>query len=312
MGLHFTDRRITDGVLNLLQNIYFYTGRWGFSVASFTGENEEYWEALPRRLRSALGNPRRLESIIAELEGLAEKAEERRMKHQILITKDGFQRKEVVVNEQLLSVLSALPHDLLGRCLRSLTSDEVLPAPARLVERHLGTKEQLIEPDFLVMADRHLLMGELKIKASSETSDTKYDANQLCNYLSLAVKSRQENTAELPQYFSHLVLLPTIEHRWFVRGREWVLELQTGPNRRMRIDPEACFTLAHGDKKQRYVTNGAHLASLLNDIPVFCRTYRDLADALYNASIGYPLEEHWRYLSGDLRDLAKIAFAGVA
>lgn len=311
MGVHFSDRRLIDGIIDLLRNVYYYTGRWGLSVASFTGQKTEYWEALPARLRAAEGHPRSLERIIVELHGLAERSAERRAKRQTLVRREGFQHKEVVVNEQLLAVLSALPYDLLAKFFRRLTSDSVLPAPARFVHRQLGSKEQLIEPDFLVMADRHLLMGEIKIKASRRTSDTKYDANQLCNYLSLVIKSRHGMTEGLPKQFSHLLLLPSIDHRWLVRGKDWVPDLQAGPDRRMEIDPDACFALAAADKKQRYVRSAAMLAGLLEEIPVYCRTYAELAHALRDAASGYPLGEHWDRLARELEEVARVASAGV-
>ena len=311
MGLHFTDRRLIDGIINLLRNVYYYTGRWGLSVASFTGQRMEYWEELPVRLRAAQGRPERLEKIITELEGLAGHSGERTAKRQSLVRRKGFQHKEVVVNEQLLAILSALPYDLLAAFFGRLTSDDLFSAPARFVERHLGTHEQLIEPDFLVMADGHLLMGEIKINASRGKSITRYDANQLFNYLSLVVKSRQGAAENLPNRFSHMLVLPTIDHRWLFRGREWAPHLQVGPDKRMKIDADACFALAEEDKKQRYITSAAALAALLDEIPVYCRTYDDLAHALCVASSGYPLKEHWDRLARELKELAGVASAGV-
>jgi hypothetical protein len=311
MRLQFTNRGMRDGIIAVLHNIYYYTGRWGLSVASFTGARTEYWQELPQRLRAVQNQPEQLEALIAELEALAKGASDRTAKRQALVKQDGFQQKEVVVNEQLLMVLAAFPAHLLAEGLRRLTGHELIPTPARLVDRHLGSGEQLIEPDFLVMADHHLLMGEMKIKAAGEISDTKYDPNQLCNYLSLAIKCRTEQSEGLPRQFSHLVLLPSIDHRWFVRGQEWVLELQTGPDRQMKIDAAACFALAENKKKQRYVTSAAALSSLLADIPVYCRTFKELAQAFGEAASGYPLEGHWIRLSGELEALASLAEAGV-
>lgn len=311
MGLKFTDRRLIDGIIDLLRNVYYYTGRWGLSVSSFTGKKTEYWEELPVRLQAAQAHPKDLEEIIAELQGLADGSPERREKRRTLVRRDGFQHKEVVVNEQLLAVMSALPGDLLAKFFRRLTSGDVLPAPARLVKRHLGTGEQLIEPDFLVMAADHLLMGEIKIKASPGKSDTRYDANQLCNYLSLVVKSRQEAAENRPKQFSHLLLLPSINHRWLVRGQDWIPHLQVGADKRMKIDPDACFALARQDKAQRYVTSAAILADLLDEIPVYCRTFNELVDALRDAASGYPLREHWERLAREVKGLAEVASAGV-
>ena len=161
------------------------------------------------------------------------------------------------------------------------------------------------------MAADHLLMGEIKTKAAPGNSDTTYDANQLCNYLSLVVKSRQEPGEGLPAQFSHVLLLPSIDYRWLARGQVWVPHLQLGADKRMKIDPDACFALARQDKAQRYVTSAAILADLLGEVPVYCRTFDELADALRDAAAGYPLREHWERLARELKGLAEVASAGV-
>ena len=311
MSLHFSDRKMGDAIIAVLKNVYYYTGRWRLSVASFTGKNTDYWKCLPQMLRQVLNQPKHLEKIIIELEELANNDSKRKEKHQALVKENGFQNMEVVVNEQLLTILSALPYDLLAKCLRILMSQVDLPAQARLVERHMGSGEQLIEPDFLVMAEQHLIMGELKVKGASKTSDTRYDANQLHNYLSLVVKCRAVQNESLPNKFTHLILLPSVEHRWFVRGDEWVTELQTSTDRRMKINPATCFAIANKDKKQRYVKSATTLSALLDEVPVYCRTFGDLAEAFGKAVSGYPLEEHWLRMQKELEELAVLASAGV-
>jgi hypothetical protein len=310
-GITFRQRKIADGFTATLHNIYYYTGRWGLSVRSFTGEHWKYWEALPGKLREAQASPQALAMIIHELEGLALKSEERRIRRESLVRDGGFCKKEVVINEQVLAILAALPHPLLSAAFRSLTFQGALPEEGKLVERELPTGEQLIEPDFLILGGRQLLMGELKVKADSRTGDTKYDANQLYNYLSLAVKCLSEDRNDMPNRFSHIILVPSVEPRWFVRGQLWITDLQAGPDRHMQFNIETTHQLAQKSKSQQYITDVLRLGEVITDIPVYCRSYFDLADALERVICGYPLESHWRRIYGELWDLAQLATAGL-
>jgi hypothetical protein len=280
MSLHFTPRALSESIVGTLHNVYYYTSRWGISVRHFTGQSWRYWEDLPARLRDAKDSPEALDAIISELEKLTSIAPERHARRQALIKEDGFRKKEVVLNEQLLVILGALSDELVPLMLRRLTSESVLPQRAGLVDRHLGTGEQLIEPDFLIMGERQLLMGELKTKADRRSRDTKYDANQLCNYLSLAVKCLDEGREDLPNRFSHLIILPSVELRWFTRGQQWITSLQAGADRHMEFDIETTHMLAQRRKTQRYVTHANRLGELLASIPVYCRSYFDIAKAL--------------------------------
>jgi hypothetical protein len=311
MGLNFKNREMGFAIISLLKNVYYYTGRWRLSVASFTGKNKDYWEKLPSLLRAAKGNPHRIDKIINELQKLANEAELREEKRRALVRQNLFQDMEVVMNEQLLIILSALPHDLLAKCFGELLTEKVFPGPARLVERDLGTKEQLIEPDILIMANRHLLMVELKVKGVSSKADTKYDANQLCNYFSLAVKCEKENDGSLPNNYSHLILVPSIDYRWFIKGEKWITELQTGADKHIAIDPQKCFEIANKDKRQKYITNVDELNELLKRVPIYCRTFNDLAEAFGKAAYGYPLGEHWLRIQKELEELASVASAGI-
>ncbi len=98
-GITFRPRKIADGFTETLKNVYYYTGRWGLSVRSFTGQHWKYWETLPERLREAQASPPALAMIIRELAGLASKSEERRIRRESLVKDGGFCKKEVVINE---------------------------------------------------------------------------------------------------------------------------------------------------------------------------------------------------------------------
>ena len=311
MDLHFKPRVIGDSLISTLRNLYYYTGRWGMSVKNLTGEHWKYWEGLPKRLRKAQGSPEIMESIIKELELLASGSQERQKKHSTLIKADGFQKKEVVINEQLLAVLAALPQEMLAGIFRNLTAESTLPEVSELVDIKLGSGEQLIEPDFLVRGDNRLIMGELKANAKQGTGDTKYDANQLFNYLSLTIKCLSSKHENLPDKFAHLIILPRVDLKWFVEGSKWITSLQAGSDRHMEFNIKATYSLAEGRKKQKYITNENMLCHRLSNIPVYCRSYTDLLNSFTEIIQDYPLHEHWQRMALELEYLCKIAAFGV-
>jgi hypothetical protein len=311
MELKFTPRTTAEGFISLLKNVYYYTGRWGLSVKEYTGQHQDYWVKLPKRLRRASGSQAALNTIIEELEALSRGSEERRVRRNALVKKDGFRKKEVVINEQLLAILSSLPHELLSAIFCRITSQASLPAKAWLVDRHLSTTEQLIEPDFLILGSRQLLMGELKVKTDAVTADTKYSANQLFNYLSLAVKSLSPRRDDLPTSFTHLILLPRVEFRWFIEGEKWIEQLQAGNDRHMELDVAQTYRIAQKYKKQKYIINERTLKDYLKKIPVYCRSYDDLASAMEQEIIEYPLADHWQRIHQELVELSKYAGSGV-
>jgi hypothetical protein len=311
MELKFTPRTTAEGFIALLKNVYYYTTRWGLSVKEFTGQHQDYWEKLPKRLRRSAVSQTALNTIIEELEILSRGSEERRMRRNALVKKDGFRKKEVVINEQLLAILSCLPHELLSAIFRRLTAQSVLPVKAGLVDRHLSTTEQLIEPDLLIMGGRKLLMGELKVKTDQDLADTKYSANQLFNYLGLAVKSLSHQSGDLPNSLAHIILLPSVELRWFIQGKKWISQLQTGLDRHMEFDVAQTYHTAQKQKKQKYVHNEGALEDLLKNIPVYCRTYDDLASAMEQEIVNFPLVDHWQRIQKELVDLCRYASSGV-
>lgn len=108
-GITFRKRKIADGFTAILHNVYYYTGRWGLSVRSFTGEHWKYWENLPRRFSDVQTSSKEFAMILDELQELASKSEERRICREGLVKDGGFSKKEVVINEQILAILAALP-----------------------------------------------------------------------------------------------------------------------------------------------------------------------------------------------------------
>ena len=131
--ISFPERPIYKAPLEVLQHLYYYTVQYGLSVRQFTGAHQNYWEKLPERLREGQNNPYKLEGIIQELEQLADDADERLKKRRS--QKDGkWAEKEIVLNAQLLSVLSAFPEKLISLGFNHLIGIEILPKHLRIVD----------------------------------------------------------------------------------------------------------------------------------------------------------------------------------
>jgi hypothetical protein len=79
----------------------------------------------------------------------------------------------------------------------------------------------------------------------------------------------------------------------------------------MQFNIELTHHLAQKSKLQQYVANSVRVGEVMKDIPVYCRSYFDLADDLERVISGYPLESHWQRIHGKLWDLAELASAGL-
>ena len=150
----------------MLQHLYYYTTQYGLSVKQFTGAHWTYWEKLPERLRKAQNNPKKLENIIEELEKLAVGSERRLEVRRSQLQKGKWAEKEIVLNAQLLSVLSALPNDFLSLGFMNLARTANLPNCLEIVDLHIegekGEDTDFVEPDLLLLGGNHLLMVEVK------------------------------------------------------------------------------------------------------------------------------------------------------
>jgi len=310
MKIEFIPRTIGGSVISTLHNLYYYTGRWDLSVTHFTGKDRAYWEKLPEKLRNAKNLPGKMEKIIKELESLAEAGEARKERRTRLIKYAGFEKKEVVINEQLLAILASLPQKMLSDIFRKMTDPSLLSEEAQLVDMRLGTGEQLIEPDFLVQGDQQLMMGEIKVNARKGFG-AKYDAKQLVNYLSLVQKLKASRQAGLFEKYSHIIILPEDDFEWFVKGSEWIKSFASGTDERMEFNVKNTYALAKGSKKQHYVKDEKQLGQLLSEVPVYCRTYKKLHYTYEDIIRDYPLKEHWQRIGDELGKLCTNSTYGI-
>ena len=309
MEITFKERPISEAPLAVLKHLYYYTTQYGLSVKQFTGAHWDYWEKLPKRFRKAQKHPKEIESIIKELEDLAKGSKERLQKRreQIKGKKWGgkWAEKEIILNAQLLSVLGAMPEELLAAGFRKIIGSKNLPSKLQIVDLIIkgekGEDKDFVEPDLLLLGERHLLMVEVKTRGS-EKSSRDYPPNQLLNYLQLVDKCGESKNDSLPKKFTHLILVPSSDPCWLENQREWVLELRDNQGR-LKVDPDACIRLSKRKKSYPYET----LKNLINETPIYYRSWQELSDGFESAIHEYadPLNhKHWVKILDEVKELA--------
>ena len=309
MEITFKERLISEAPLAVLKHLYYYTTQYGLSVKQFTGAHWHYWEELPARLRKAQKQPKEIESIIREIEGLAEGSKERLQKRreQIKGRKWGgkWAEKEIILNAQLLSVLGAMPEELLATGFGKVIGSKNLPPKLHIVDLIIkgekGEDKDFVEPDLLLSGERHLLMVEVKTRGGEESSRD-YPPNQLLNYLQLAAKCRDLGGTSLPNHFIHLILVPSSEPCWLENHTKWVLELRDNQGK-MKINSGACISLSKMKKSYDY----DNLKNLINEIPIYYRSWQELSDGFESGIHEYadPLNhEHWVKTIDEVKELA--------
>ncbi len=305
--IELEERPIHRAPLAVLDHLYYYTVQYGLSVRQFTGQHWTYWERLPERLRKAQDNPAELEEVIVELESLAASSDTRRQRRKAQI--DGrWAQKETVLNAQLLSVLAALPPDLLALGFREAIPARPFPGRLRIVDLRMegdgGEHVDFVEPDLLLLGEDHLVMVEIKTRGSSRSSRD-YPPNQLLNYLHLVAKCRESGDPTLPDRFTHLILVPSLDPKWLEKQSQWVLETQDEEGR-LRVDPEACIELSKKKASYDYEV----LGQLAREVPIYYRSWGQLHRAFEAAVEGFgdPRNEaHWRSVMAEIGELARRA-----
>lgn len=305
--IQFHERPIYRAPLAVLEHLYYYTHQYGLSVRQFTGEHWKYWEKLPERLREAASSPAELDALITELEILAAGSHDRRRKRQAQI-EGRWSEKEIVLNAQLLSVLAALPDELLAVGFGNLMAGEDLPQSVRIVDLEMqgehGEHVDFVEPDLLLLGGHHLLMVEIKTRGSSRSSRD-YPPHQLLNYLHLVATCRDFGDYSAPSHFAHVILVPSAEPRWLEKYSEWVLE--TNDERgQLKVDSDACINLSKRKDSYDYDV----LADLASEIPIYYRSWQQLYEA-FDAAIQQfddpRNDQHWHKILGEIKALARKA-----
>ncbi len=309
LNISFYKRPIYKAPTEVLQHLYYYTAQYGLSVAQFTGKHQDYWAKLPSRLHAAQYNPEKLNHIIEELEKLAEGANYRLRKRREQKDKK-WAEKEIVLNAQLLSVLAAFPKKLLANGFKELMIPKYLPESIQIVDVSFKNKDGsdafvFVEPDILLLGNNHLLMVELKTRGWA-TSTRKYPPNQLLNYFRLIAECQDSKDNTLPTSFSHLILVPSSDQKWLENSSKWIIETCNAEEGRLVVDPDNCIKYGRG--KSSY--NHERVRDLLNNIPIFYRSWDQLETAFKNAINKYNDKrhiDHWMDICQELTDLAIIA-----
>jgi len=305
MQITFEERPICQAPLSVLKHLYYNTVQYGLSVRQFTGAHWRYWEELPERLRKAQNDPEGLDSIIVELERLAAGSEERLQKRRAQ-KEEKWAEKEIILNAQLLSVLAALPEELLALGFKRVIGNDSLPPRLKIVDHVVTPGEQgedlnFVEPDLLLLGDRHLLMIEAKTRGG-EISSRDYPPQQLLNYLHLVAKCRESNIASPPNVFTHLILVPSTDSRWLKKHSEWVTETCDGAGR-LRVDPDACVRLSSKHASYNY----ERLKDLARETPIYYRSWQQLSEAFEWAIEQFAdgrNQEHWQKIGSEIKELA--------
>lgn len=315
MKITFKERPIHEAPLAVLKHLYYYTTQYGLSVKQFTGAHWHYWEKLPERLRKAQNNPKKIESLIVELEDLASGSGQRLQKRREQIKgcreeEEGkWAEKEIILNAQLLSVLGALPEELLAVGFKKVTGCENLPHRLQIKDLVIkkdkkGEYTDFVEPDLLLLGDRHLLMVEVKTRGGEQSSRC-YPPSQLLNYLHLVAKCNESDGDGLPNEFTHLILVPSTELRWLENYSKWVLDASDNRGR-LKIDPESCIRLSKRKKSYDYKI----LRKLIETVPIYYRSWEELFKGLEVATQEYDDQrnrQHWQKVIDEVRELAKRA-----
>ncbi len=305
MRITFAERQIYQAPLSVLEHLYYYTIQYGLSVRQFTGAHWRYWEKLPKRLSKVQNDPEGLEEIIAELERFAAGSEERLQRRRAQIRKGKWAEKEIVLNAQLLSVLSALPGELLAIGFKKVMGCKNFPPRLQnvdlLIQGGKGEDTDFVEPDLLLMGDRHLLMIEVKTRGGAKSSRD-YPPNQFLNYLQLVAKCRDSASSSLPNVFTHLILVPSTDPKWLENHSEWVIETCDSSGR-LRIDPDACIRLSK--KKASY--DYERLKKLVIQIPIYYRSWQQLYEAFeFGIDQFDDMRNHWHWekIGSEIKKLA--------
>jgi hypothetical protein len=319
LPISFPPRAVTDGAVTVLRHLYWYTVQYGFSVKQATGAHQDDWVRLPQRLRSAKNAAER-DRIIKGLERLAAGAEERLAKKRAHYQRWPY--KEIVLTAELSAALAAFPDSLLDKAFARLMPKTPAPTALRPVKLEIDKKDRdrrevkrgdynFVEPDALLLGGDCLLMIEAKTKGHAKAS-RRYPPRQLLNYLRLAEECQHARThgagPELPTRFAHLILVPTPGDEWLTDGASWVEPIAEGFSGRLVVKRKALLRLG-GQVPQGLRRN---LDRLLDEVPVFYRSWHDLHQALESAIDKLdPHEAHWRRICGGVKELAKRAVSGI-
>jgi hypothetical protein len=308
MKITFKKRSINRAPIAVLQHLYYYTTQYGLSVKQFTGAHWTYWEKLPERLRNAQNNPKELENIIEELEKLASGSEKRLKARRSQLKEGKWAEKEIVLNAQLLSVLSALPNDFLSLGFMNLLRTANFPNLLEIVDLHIDGKKgedtDFVEPDLLLLGGNHLLMVEVKTRGGADSSRN-YPPHQLLNYLRLVLECKNSFVPSLPRDFTHLILMPSTDPKWLENHSEWVLQ-SCDSEGKLKVNPSALINSAK--KKPGY--NYQQLKLLAGQVPIYYRSWDQLYEAFRIAAEQFGDERnnaHWDKIVQEIGEISKIA-----
>jgi len=299
MKINFKKRPIINAPTEVLNALYYYTVQYGLSVKQFTGKHWKEWDKLPFDLEKSIEDHDRLKLIINDLKENASKSkyrEERRRQQ-----RQQWDKKEVVINAQLLSLLAAFPGEILSKAMSNLYSWRYMPQSLEVVNVEIEGFS-FVEPDLLLMGDDCLIMVELKTRGSSKSTRS-YPMTQLTNYLKLAKECITSKDKKIPSHFSHIILMPTNDIKWLIKGEEWVEELNNEAGQ-MVVNKDRLLEVARDKHKKDY----KEIVDAIKEVPIYFRSWENFADS-FDKTIKENKDNiyynHWFDMLEELKVLSK-------
>lgn len=314
MKIIFTEWKIHQAPISVLHHLYYYTAQYGISVRQFTGRHWKYWEKLPGRLKEVQDTPKKLGKLILELEEISSGSQERLRKRRTQIPQKGvdgkiepgkWEEKEIIINAQLLSVLAALPRRLISSGFKKTLESKQLPNSLRIVDLEIygdkGEDTDFVEPDLLLLGNKHLLMVEIKTRGNVSSS-RKYPPRQLLNYSRLAYECQKSNDDSLPDKFSHLILVPSDDPKWLEDNSKWVIDSHSNDGK-LKVNLNACIKYGRHNSTRNYKS----LKPIIENMPIYYRSWDHLSNSFTLAIEEYPdnkNKEHWQKIGQEIRELS--------
>ncbi len=206
--------------------------------------------------------------------------------------------REATITTQLAGTLAAFPPAWLAGGFSNLLGRSQRFNDCRVVKYVI--EPNFLEPDLLILDNKHLLMVEGKTHNRGKES-YQFPPKQVIRYALLPVYRQQLQDVDLPTEFSLLILAPGDWRDWLGQHSDWVTGVDEAGGGRVAINPAKCMEF--GANNRRVARYRTEVLSILGSISIYYRTWRQLADAftlLLDLHREDPYTHHWERLIGEL------------
>lgn len=271
LRINFYPFRVLDAPGWLLGDINYSRPHYGLGYKSTLGKSKKYWlETLARELRKARGNDEQLLRIIQDLEENAsgDDARKARVTNKLV---QNWRSIETVINSQLLVALTLFPNSMRTEIFQNLFP-EILSYRSTAIQT-AGVYPNYIEPDLFAQLGDNLMMIELKAKA-------KYKIKQHISYLRFVSAYRQLHQEVDQTNILHLILQPAQNLDRIHQHENWI-EAHNQETGKLDINAQALQEYWDNNKfRKGPLFDEGELVKLSNELPVYLKSWRQLADAV--------------------------------